>query len=113
MKKYINICQHLNLLFYFAESWYIEGDLRGNLFWILNKQNSIDLKRNGTVYYLDRALDKLARGGRPLSLKDGVETIYEKRKDLYAFATDIAVDNNGEITETVKKIEKDFLKWKF
>ncbi len=77
---------------------------------ILNKQNSIDLKRNGTVYYLDRALDKLARGGRPLSLKDGVETLYEKRKDLYAFATDIAVDNNGDITETVKKIEKDFLK---
>ncbi|MBQ8426354.1 MAG: AAA family ATPase [Clostridia bacterium] len=77
---------------------------------ILNKQNSIDLKRNGTVYYLDRALDKLARGGRPLSLKDGVETLYENRKDLYAFATDIAVDNNGDITETVKKIEKDFLK---
>ena len=76
---------------------------------VLDKENSLSLKRNGVVYYLDRELDKLAKRNRPISIKDGVETLYQKRKDFYAYATDKKIDNNGQIEQTVNQIIGDYL----
>ena len=43
------------------------------------KENRDALKRNGIVFYVQRDLDKLITSGRPLSQKEGVNALFEKR----------------------------------
>ena len=64
------------------------------------------LHQNGTIVWIQRDLDKLPTNGRPVSQRDGVEAIFEKRKPLYERFADIAVDNNGDVRETVEQILK-------
>ena len=54
--------------------------------------------------FLRRDLEKLPTAGRPVSQRDGVAAIYEKRKPLYEAFADRAVDNNGPVEETVDAI---------
>lgn len=77
---------------------------------VLKTINMLYLKENGFVIWLQRDLDKIMASvdiqGRPL-LKEGKEKIldlYEARKDLYALFSDVIVDNNGTIENTVKEI---------
>ena len=62
------------------------------------------LHQNGTIVWIQRDLDKLPTNGRPLSQRDGVQAIYERRKPLYKQFADVVVDNNGDINETVEQI---------
>ncbi len=67
------------------------------------------LKQNGKVYYIKRPLNLLATKGRPLSTENGVEKLFEERKNLYEAVADMQVEND-EIDIAVKKIKEDFLK---
>ncbi|MBP3587575.1 MAG: shikimate kinase, partial [Clostridia bacterium] len=71
---------------------------------VTREENYPSLHQNGTIFWLRRDLDKLPVSGRPVSQRDGVQAIYEKRKPLYERFADIVVDNNGEIGETVSQI---------
>ena len=62
------------------------------------------LHQNGTIIWLRRDLDKLAREGRPLSVNADLSAMYTVREPLYARFADFTVDNSGTPTETVDAI---------
>ena len=62
------------------------------------------LHQNGSILWLRRDLDKLPTDGRPVSQRDGVAAIYQRRKPLYERFADRIVDNNGPVEETVAAI---------
>ena len=73
---------------------------------VTREENYNSLHQNGSIVWLQRDLDKLPTNGRPVSQRDGVEAIFERRKPLYERFADIAVDNNGDVSETVEQILK-------
>ena len=62
------------------------------------------LHQNGTIIWLRRDLNKLAREGRPLSLGADLSAMYAVREPLYARFADFTVDNTGTPEETVDAI---------
>ncbi len=62
------------------------------------------LHQNGTILWLRRDLDKLAREGRPLSLGADLAAMYAVREPLYVRFADFTVDNTGTPEETVDAI---------
>ena len=52
------------------------------------------LHQNGTIYWLQRDLEKLATAGRPLS--KNLDNMYLLRSGMYAAFADKIIDNNGE-----------------
>ena len=46
-------------------------------------KNYEPLHQNSIIFFLDRDIHKLPVKGRPVSQRDGVEQIYQKRKPLY------------------------------
>lgn len=76
------------------------------------KENRDALKRNGIVFYVQRDLDKLITSGRPLSQKEGVNALFEKRDAHYRAACDYVVENNATIDaaaeEIIKRYEENF-----
>ena len=71
----------------------------------VTRQENYDLlHQNGTILWIKRDLEKLPISGRPVSQRDGVEAIYEKRKPLYEAFADGIVENNGTIEEALAQI---------
>lgn len=62
------------------------------------------LHQNGTIVWLRRPLERLPTDGRPVSQRDGVAAIYEKRKALYERFADEIVENEESPTQTVRTI---------
>lgn len=72
---------------------------------IISEENREFLKYNSVSVYVDRDLDKLSTDNRPLSIKNGVEKLYNERKDYYESA-DIKVKNDKDIKTIVKEIKR-------
>lgn len=53
------------------------------------------LHQNGVLIWLKRELSALPTDGRPVSQRDGVAAIYEKRKALYQRFADMETENSG------------------
>lgn len=71
------------------------------------KENYDYLHQNGAIIWLKRDLDKLVTKGRPLSQGDNaLNRLYEERKAMYVEFSDLVIDNNGEIANTVKEVLK-------
>ena len=51
---------------------------------VTREENYASLHQNGVILWLRRDPDKLPIAGRPVSQRDGVAAIYERRKPLYA-----------------------------
>lgn len=78
---------------------------------ILNHQNVQALRSNGIVFWLDVSADNILQRidedpNRPLltekaSLREEIETVLAKRKELYRGAADEVVDSNGKLPEQV------------
>lgn len=62
------------------------------------------LHQNGTIFWLQRDLEKLPADGRPLSQSGNPEAMYAFRAPLYAAFADFIVDNNGIIEKAVEQI---------
>ena len=73
---------------------------------VTREENYPLLHQNGKIFWLRRDLDKLPTHGRPLSQKEGVAALYEKRKPLYQRFADRIVDNNGSLHDTCREILK-------
>ena len=71
---------------------------------VTRQENYPLLHQNGTIIWLRRDLDKLAREGRPLSLGADLSAMYAVREPLYARFADFTVDNTGTPEETVDAI---------
>ena len=66
------------------------------------------IKQNGIVIYLNRDISLLSVEGRPLSLKEGLASLAEKRLPLYSEWSDITLDVT-EINETALIVKSKFL----
>ncbi len=73
------------------------------------EENLAHLRRNGTLVFIDRALDNLtATASRPLSADRALlAKRFEERYARYISAADISVDGNGSVAETAEKIIKE------
>lgn len=60
------------------------------------------LHQNGTIFWLQRDLDKLPTDGRPLSTD--LAAMYRTRAPLYAQFADHTIDNNGNMEATITAI---------
>lgn len=62
------------------------------------------LHQNGKIIWLDRSIDLLPITGRPLSQQTKLTDMYHHRKPLYELFSDVCVDNNCSVEETVNYI---------
>ena len=64
------------------------------------------LKQNAIIVFIDRSLDKLlTTSSRPLSSnKTDLENLYHQRYNIYKSSSDIIVDNNDTLEDTINKI---------
>lgn len=62
------------------------------------------LHQNGTIFWLQRDLERLPVSNRPLSQRSGLEELYNARRDKYARFADCVVDNNGSLDSTIAQI---------
>ncbi len=70
----------------------------------VREENRNALRRNSFVVWVNRKTENLTTKGRPVSQKEGVQSLYEKRAPIYQAVADAVVDNNGSIDQTVKEI---------
>lgn len=78
---------------------------------ILNEENIINLKKNGFIIFIDRALrDLTVNDERPLS-KDRtlLEKMYEERMPLYEKYSEKAVLNGGEFKSVAENIKNAYM----
>lgn len=65
-------------------------------------KNVKNIKSNSVTVWIKRDIEKLAVNGRPLSRNGAeLENMYSERAPLYGTASDIEVDNNGSLKDTV------------
>lgn len=62
---------------------------------VTREENYPLLHQNGTVFCLDRALDRLPTDGRPLSQSTKLTQMYQVRKPMYDRFADHHISNNG------------------
>lgn len=63
------------------------------------KENMVPLLENSVVVYLDRDLAELSAEGRPVSQMDGLQAVFDRRKDSYERWSDIKVNVSGKDPE--------------
>ena len=71
---------------------------------VTREENYDLLHQNGTILWLKRGTEKLDKTGRPLSLKNDLNEMYQKREPMYRRFADAAVDNNGSVEATLAQI---------
>ena len=71
---------------------------------VTRPENYPILHQNGTIVWLRRDLEKLAREGRPLSLNADLHAMYAVRQPLYQSFADLTADNTGTPEETANAI---------
>ena len=71
---------------------------------VTREENYDLLHQNGIIVWLQRSTEKLDKTGRPLSLKNDLNEMYQKREPMYRRFADAAVDNNGSVEATLEQI---------
>ena len=71
---------------------------------VTREENYPLLHQNGTIFWLQRDLERLPVSNRPLSQRSGLEELYNARRDKYARFADCVVDNNGSLDSTIAQI---------
>ena len=71
---------------------------------VTREENYDLLHQNGIILWLQRGTEKLDKTGRPLSLKNDLNEMYQKREPMYRRFADAAVDNNGSVEATLAQI---------
>ena len=76
---------------------------------VTRAENLDPLRQNGTVFFISRDIEKLARDGRPLSLSGNLSEMYEKRLPMYRHFCDFEVSNDKEPRDCADEIIKIFM----
>ena len=71
---------------------------------VTRERNYPLLHQNSTIVWIRRDISKLPTKGRPLSQKNDLNEMYQKRQPMYQAFADIAIDNNGTISDAAGKI---------
>ncbi|MCM1988398.1 shikimate dehydrogenase [Oceanirhabdus seepicola] len=80
---------------------------------IKREENIFSMKYNGTIYFIDRDVDKIyndiqGNNHRPLvEKKEQLVKLYNERKDIYEEVCDFLIDNNGNIDDTINSIMRE------
>jgi shikimate dehydrogenase len=69
------------------------------------------LHQNGVIVFLERALDKLATNGRPLSQDRDISKLYADRIDSYVRFSDIRVSSTEIKEKTADRIATEYIKY--
>lgn len=77
---------------------------------VTREENFYPLRQNGIVVFINRDVEKLPTNGRPLSQKQGVKALFEKRLHLYRRFAHIETDGNGTVQKTAELIAKEIEK---
>lgn len=78
---------------------------------IKKRENYDSLRQNGFIVFLERDVEKLAMGGRPLSTDiKRLQEMYKERYPLYMELKDALIKVKGTPDETAKEIAKYFMK---
>ena len=62
------------------------------------------LHQNGTIFWIKRDIALLPKDGRPLSLANDLQKMYEIRKPMYEAFADFTIENDGSPEETAGNI---------
>ena len=60
---------------------------------VTRKCNYAPLHQNGTIVFLERALENLSSKGRPISQSTSVDTLYRSRIDAYRAFADFTISS--------------------
>ena len=71
---------------------------------VTKKRNYSLLHQNGTIFWLNRALDVLPTDGRPLSQVTKAQDMFAVRKPMYEAFADYSIDNNAGMEDTLQEI---------
>ena len=74
---------------------------------VTRQENRAPLRQNGVIVHVTRPLSLLSTAGRPVSQSTDLQTLWERRRGLYAAFADRTVDNGGPLEETLDTIEKE------
>jgi shikimate dehydrogenase len=66
------------------------------------------LKQNGRIYQVERNMEMLARGGRPLSLNADLDAMMRERGPLYERFRDAAIANDTSVEDAARRIWTEF-----
>lgn len=72
---------------------------------IISPLNRQYIKSNSIIIYIRRVLDELSLNNRPISQKNGIDKLYEQRKDIYENMADITIENDCSLEELVPRLE--------
>ena len=72
---------------------------------VTREENNPLLRQNGSVFWLQRDMEKLPTEGRPLSQACNLQKLYQLRAPLYEGFADHIIDNNGSLENTISQIE--------
>ena len=72
---------------------------------VTREENYPLLHQNSRILWLKRDPDKLPTAGRPLSQRTAPATLYKLRLPMYKAFADAAVDNDGDIEETLTAVK--------
>lgn len=70
---------------------------------VTREENYERLHQNGTIFWIRRDEEKLAREGRPLSTGN-LSAMYAVRKPLYERFADYVIENDGTVEEAAEKV---------
>ena len=62
------------------------------------------LHQNGVIVWLEREIGELEQKGRPLSERESLAAMYERRRPCYERFADLRVVNDGSLDEVAGKI---------
>lgn len=71
---------------------------------VTRQENYRLLHQNGSIFWLQRDLEKLPTEGRPLSQTQTLQEMYRIRQPLYAGFADYVIENNRTLEATVQEI---------
>jgi shikimate dehydrogenase len=74
---------------------------------VLREENRKAIKSNGKCLYINRSVCKLSTNNRPLSKdENALKEMLKTRHPLYLEVADFIVENDGDIGDTIEKINK-------
>lgn len=79
---------------------------------VIAPDNRMAMRAQGFVVWLRRDLSKLDTVGRPLSQQRGNDLLWQQRQPLYREVSDIAIENNGTVEQTVEAILSAMRTWR-
>ena len=71
---------------------------------VTQQENYAHLHQNGKIVWIKRDISMLPTDGRPLSQQNSLADMYKIRKPMYQTFSDISVNNNSSVEDTVNHI---------